>query len=381
MKQDTTVAAGPTIGVDLGDEFTDFCRLDLSGAVEEEGRVKMTEDALRKTFSRFPPCLVAMEAGTHSPWVSRLVAECGHEVLVANSRKLRMIYQNTNKTDQVDAHALAKVARFDRGLLYPIVHRGRRAQADLSVIRARDTMVGARTMLINSVRGMLKSIGKRAKSCSTEAFAREAPESVPDDLKPAINPMLEAIQILSDKIQAHDRTIEAVAKERYPEAAKLREVAGVGPLTSLTYILTLESWSRFANGRAVGAYLGLTSRKAQSGAQDPEMHITKAGDTTLRRLLVGSAQCILRANTPDSDLRRWGLKLAQRGGKNQKKRAIVAVARKLAALLHLLWKTGVPYEPLRNTKRLERQQRTETAPMKEKETTPNPDVKSVRLSG
>jgi transposase len=382
MRQDIVKREALTIGVDLGDDFSQYCRLDVKGAVEEEGRVKMTEDALRKTFSRFPPSLLAMETGTHSPWVSRLMKECGHEVLVANSRKLRLIYQSTKKTDRVDAHSLAKVARLDPALLYPIEHRGRQAQADLSVIRARDTMVGARTMLINSVRGLLKSSGRRVRSCATDAFAQEAPESVPDDLKPAINPMLETIQTLSEKIAALDQTIEAVAKERYPEAARLRQVRGVGPLTSLTYILTLERWSRFKDGRAVGAYLGLTSRKSQSGGQDPEMHITKAGDATLRRLLVGSAQCILRGGSPDSDLRRWGLKLAERGGKNQKKRAVVAVARKLAALLHLLWKSEVDYEPLRNAKRLERQQQTATDPVKERAAVSDkPDPRRVSLSG
>lgn len=302
-----------------------------------------------------------METGTHSPWVERVVNTCGHEVIVANPRRLRLIYQSTNKTDQLDAQALARLARTDRRLLYPIRHRGAEAQADLSVLRARGVLVEARTKLVNSVRGMLKSFGKRVKKCATGSFAEKAAEEVPKAMKPAIDPLLETIKMLSEKIAAYDKTVETVGHSKYPETQVLRQVGGVGPVTALTYVLTLEDPSRFRTSRSVGAFLGLTARRAQSSGEDPQLRITKAGDPTLRRLLVGSAQYILGPFGPDTDLRRWGLKLAERGAKNQKKRAVVAVARKLAVLLHRLWTTHEDYEPLRNATRTKTPKKEDTA--------------------
>ena len=366
MTKDNAEVGVLTIGLDLGDEFSVYCRLDASGEVMEEGRVRTTEGALNELFCRLPKSRVALETGTHSPWVERLLSECLHEAIVANPRRLRLIYQSTKKSDRVDAEALARVARMDPRLLYPIRHRGAKAQADLSVLRARGVLVEARTKLVNSVRGMLKSYGKRVKKCSTDAFAKMAPEVVPEELKAAIDPMLEVIKTLSEKIGAYDKTVEALAQEKYPETNVLRQIAGVGPVTALTYVLTLEDPHRFRNGRSVGAFLGLTARRAQSSDSDPQLRITKAGDATLRKLLVGCAQYILGPFGPDTDLRRWGLKLAERGAKNQKKRAMVAVARKLAVLLHRLWLTLEDYDPLRNAKRTDAKKKTETAPMKEK---------------
>ncbi|KAF0163347.1 MAG: transposase family protein [bacterium] len=354
-----------TVGVDLGDEWSRYCRLDTSGEVAEEGRVRTTEDALQKMFARLPRSVVAMETGTHSPWVERVVKTCGHEAIVANPRRLRLIYQSTNKTDRLDAQALARLARTDRRLLYPIRHRGEEAQADLSVLRARGALVEARTKLVNAVRGMLKSFGKRVKKCDTGVFAEKAAEAVPKAMKPAIDPLLETIKTLSEKIAAYDNTVETAGHSKYPETMVLRQVAGVGPVTALTYVLTLEDPSRFRTSRSVGAFLGLTARRAQSSGEDPQLRITKAGDPTLRRLLVGSAQYILGPFGPDTDLRRWGLKLAERGAKNQKKRAVVAVARKLAVLLHRLWMTHEDYEPLRNAARTKTPKKEDTA----KETT------------
>ena len=363
-KQDTVSVEILTIGLDLGDEYSRYCRLDATGVVAEEGRVKTTEAALATMFKRFARSRVALETGTHSPWISRLLETCGHEVIVANPRKLALIFQSEKKTDRVDAEALARVARMDPRLLYPIRHRGKQAQADLSVLRARDALVGARTKLVNSVRGLLKSFGGRVKKCSTGSFAKQLVGSVPDELKPAIGPMIGMIRVMSETIADYDKVVESVAEEKYPETKVLRQVAGVGPVTALTYVLTLEDPSRFRNSRAVGPYLGMTSRVAQSSNQDPQLRITKAGDMTLRRLLVCSAHYILDPFGPDTDLRRWGLELMKRGAENQKKRAIVAVARKLAVLLHRLWTTLEDYDPLRNLRRSDARERSDKANQK-----------------
>ena len=351
MKKHTSVPeavkAKLTIGVDLGDRFSYFCVLDASGEVVEDGRVTTSPVGLSRRFSSYPSARVALEVGTHSPWASRLLAEIGHEVLVANARKLRAIYANEMKSDRVDAEMLARIARLDPRLLSPIRHRGRTFQADLAVVRSRDALVRSRTQLVNHVRGTLKAYGIRLRKCSTASFHRQAPGGIPEELHPALEPVIRMLGELTERIRAYDRTLEAMAEERYPESAVLRQVAGVGPLTSVSYILTLEDPRRFHRSRTVGAYLGLTPRRDQSGDSDPLLRITKCGNGDLRRLLVQAAHYILGPFAPDTALRRWGLALTRRGGKQAKRRAAVAVARKLAVLLHRLWVTGEVYEPLR----------------------------------
>ena len=345
-----------TIGLDLGDRYSHLCVMNSGGDVEEEGRVATTREALRRRFGSCERVRVALEVGTHSPWVSRLLKECGHEVLVANPSKLRMIYENDNKDDRVDAEWLARIARMDPQLLKPIQHRGVEAQADLAVVRARSSLVCSRTQLVNHVRGAVKAFGGRVPRCSTESFAKRAVAYIPEPLQEALSPVLQTIATLTQQIRDYDRRVEAMAENRYPDAKLLQQVGGVGPLTAVTYILTIEDPHRFKKSRALGPYLGLKPRKDKSGELDPQLRITKAGDMALRSLLVGSAHYILGPFGPDCDLRRKGLAMAERGGKNAKKRAVVAVARKLAVLLHRLWITGEVYEPLRSSTTARRSQ-------------------------
>jgi transposase len=188
--------------------------------------------------------------------------------------------------------------------------------------------------------------------CPAVSFHKRAAEHIPEALMPALGPILETIFSLTQRIREYDRKLETISKESYPETELLRQVEGVGPLTALTFVLTLEDPYRFAKSRSVGAYLGLVPAADQSGDRDPrEKRISKEGDEMLRKLLVGSAHYILGPFGSDSDLRRHGEKIASRGGKNAKKRAAVAVARKLAVLLHSLWVSGELYEPLRNAHR------------------------------
>jgi transposase len=296
-----------------------------------------------------------MEVGTHSRWASHLLEELGHEVLVANARKLRAIYDNPRKGDRADAETLARLARLDPNLLSPIHHRSPQAQADLAIIRSRDALVRSRTLLINHVRGIVKSSGSRLPSCSAESFSKKVEPSIPEPLRPALLPLVDTIGSLTQQIRACDRQIETLCQTQYPETRSLQQVSGVGPLTALAFVLTLEDPSRFAKSRHLGPALGLVPRRDQSGDRDPQLGITKSGDAFLRRLLVGSAHYVLGPFGPDCDLRRWGLQLAERGGKNAKKRAVVAVARKLAVLLHHLWKTHAIYDPFyRSQKETER---------------------------
>lgn len=338
-----------TVGLDLGDKYTQVCVLDSDGEVIEEARLRSTPAALGRRFRQEPTARMVLEAGTHSPWVSRLLEQCGHEVHVANPRRLRLIYQNDFKSDRVDAQYLARIGRLDPALLAPFRHRQADTQTDLALIRSRDVLVRARARLINHIRGAVKSQGGRLSKCSSATFAAKVLPDLPPELEPALAPLLEVIAALDGQIRSYDQRIEELAQERYPETALLRQVAGVGALTALTFVLTLEDPARFPDPRAVGSYLGLRPRQADSGDLSPQLHITKAGDEMLRRLLVSSAHYILGPFGPDTDLRRWGLGLAERGGSRGKRLALVAVARKLAVLLLRLWTTGEAYEPLRNS--------------------------------
>jgi transposase len=284
----------------------------------------------------------------HSPWVSRLLSELGHEVIVAHARNVRLIGESRRKDDRFDARTLARLARIDPDLLGPVRHRSRKAQADLTVIRARAGLVRARTSLINTARGLTKSYGERLRGCSPRKMNRELAEGLSPELQSALQPLLEEIESLSERIREYKERVQQIAQERYPEVARLEQVKGVGTLIALTYVLTLEDPERFRKSRDVGCYLGLRPGRRNSGQSEPQLHISKEGDPYLRTLMVQSAHHILGPFGADSDLRRWGLRLAERGGKNAKKRAVVAVARKLAILLHRLWVSGEAYEPLRN---------------------------------
>jgi transposase len=347
-----------TAGLDLGDKYSYLCLIDTrSGEVIEEGRLRTTSEALRRRFaSERPPMRIAIETGTHSPWVSRLLEELGHEVLVANARKTRLIYANKRKTDEVDAENLARLARVDPKLLYPLKHRGEESQAHMALIRSREALVGTRTQLVNHVRGTVKSFGARLPKCPARSFHKRAPEHIPEALLPALGPILEQIGSLTERIRQYDRELETLCQEHYPQTQLLRQVEGIGPLTALTFVLTLEDPYRFERSRSVGAYLGLVPATDRSGERDPQKRISKEGDEMLRKLLVGSAHYILGPFGSDSDLRRHGEKIAARGGKNAKKRAAVAVARKLCVLLHRLWVTAEVYEPLHDAHRRQQKQ-------------------------
>jgi transposase len=332
-----------TIGCDLGDKTSEICVLGVDGH-KRGASVRTTRKALTLFFTR-ASAHVVIEVGAHSRWVRVLLEELGHRVTVANPRRVKVISQSDSKTDKHDADLLARLGRVDVDLLAPVAHRSCEAQVDLAVPKARDALVAVRTKLVNHVRGTLKSVGEPLPKCSAESFARRTRALIPATLKPALEPIYEVLEKVEEQIRQHDQTIERVAK-RYPDVDAITQINGVGVLTALVYMLTIEDKNRFSKSRMAGAFLGLRPRKSASGGNDPQLRITKAGDPFVRRLLVTAANYVLGPFGKDSDLRRWGLELARRGGKNAKKRATVAVARKLAVLMHRLWVTGEVYEPI-----------------------------------
>ena len=336
-----------TVGLDLGDRWSRYCVLNGSGDIVEENRVQTTAPGFEGRFAAMTAARIVIEVGGHSPWVSRQLASYGHEVVVANARKVRLIYETDRKNDQLDARMLARLGRVDANLLSPVQHRSAEAQTDLAVIRVRNALVAARTQLINAARGLVKATGSRLPKSTTGAFANKAAGAIPNALRVALAPLVKSLRELNEQILRCDRQIETLAEKKYPETRLLRQVKGVGTLTALTYVLTIEDPYRFAKSRVVGCYLGLRPRQHDSGDSAPQLGISKAGNGYLRRLLVQCSHFILGPFGADSSLRRWGLQLASHGGKKGKKRAVVAVARKLAVLLHHLWSTAEVYEPLR----------------------------------
>jgi transposase len=344
----------PTIGIDLGDKYSHFCVLPAVGDHPvEQGKVRSTAVALEDFLHSHQASLIVIEACTLSHWVSGMILAAGHDLIVANSRKVGLIYKNSRKCDERDAEILARLGRADPKLLSPVQLRRPETQQALALLKCRDALVSTRTDLVNTVRSQAKAIGARIGKCSTKCFEKKARADLPDQLLQLLGPILDSVELISQRIRGYEKRIEELSKKEYPEIALLQQVNGVGPITATAFLLTIEEASRFSKSRDVAAYLGLVTRRDQSGCCDKQLGITKEGDALVRRLLVQAAQYILGPFGADSDLRRWGLALVDRGGKAAKKRAVVAVARKLAVLLHALWKTGEVYEPLRNSSQQE----------------------------
>jgi transposase len=334
------------IGIDLGDKKHHVCITDAHGAILKECIIANDRTALKKLSEEYPHAAVALEVGSHSPWISRFLTEAGMNVTVANARKLRAIYQNDRKCDRLDAQMLAKLLRADRDLLSPIQHGSEQAQKDLIAIKIRDSLVRQRVNLISTIRGVIKSIGLRIPTSSSEAFHHRAETFLAShpELAPAIIPALQSIQSLTEQIKHYEKAIQQSARQYHPQALKLQEIPSIGPITSMTFVLSIEDPHRFKDPRDVGAYLGLVPRRDQSGGTDKQLPISKAGNKYLRALLTQCAQYLLGHFGPDCALRQHGLKIASRGGKAAKKKAITAVARKLAVMMIAIWQKGGDYQ-------------------------------------
>jgi transposase len=334
------------IGVDLGDRRCQVCVLDREGRVVEEASIPTTWSAFERKFSSMERTRIVIETGTHANWVHDLLVKIGHEVVVANARKVRAISANERKSDTLDARMLARLGRMDTTLLQPVQVRPEQVRLDLGLMRARAALVETRTSLVNSVRGLAKTAGHRLAPCSTASVHKLALDV---SLEPALKPLMATLEQISKTIAEYDKQIETLSRERYPQTKLLTQVKGVGPVSALYFVLAVGDPSRFQDARDVGAYFGLVPRRDQSGDRDPQMRISKTGDRMGRTLMVQCAHHILGPLGADSDLRRFGEKIAERGGKTGKKRAVVATARKLAVVLFALLRSGSVYEPLKNS--------------------------------
>ena len=344
-----------TIGMDLGDEITEVCAVDELSEIAWRKTLDSTPKAMCAFFSRFEKpaaIVVAMEAGTHSPWLSDLLIDLGFGVVVGNSRELRAIWGSNNKTDRHDAAKLARLARSDRKLLKPIQHRDHQSRLDLLLLKARDGLVKSRANLTNQVRGLVKSFGEKVPDCSVEAFPKVARAGLSRALKSKLGGLISAQEHLSRQIKAYDKKIAKLSSsKKYAEPTqKIRQIKGVGPITALAFVLTLGDPRRFAKSRDVGPYFGLVPKHDKSGQSDKQLSITKAGSSGMRRLLVTSANYVMGPFGEDCELRRHGERIAARGGKITRRKAKIAVARKLAVVMHQLLVSDAPYNPFHNTR-------------------------------
>lgn len=355
-----------TFGLDLGDQRSHYCILDSEGEVLMRSKVATRQDEIGRVLGAIPKMKVVMEVGTHSSWVSRKSKQAGHETIVANARNVKWISEAKDKTDRADPEKLARLGRTDVRLLSPIEHRGEEAQRGRMIVNARQALVEARTKLINTARGLVKPLGERIGKCESEAFGVSVAEKhLSKEMVEALKPLLECVEKLTNQIGVYDDKLKEMERN-LPETKLLTQVYGVGTRVGVSYVLTIEDPKRFSNSRQVGPYLGMVSGQRQSGEQNPQLRISKQGDRSLRALLVQSAHCIMKTNAPDSDLKRWGMKQlgldqspigGQKGkagqvkSRSRKKKVIVAVARKLAVLLHHLWSTGEVYDPLYQAKK------------------------------
>jgi len=342
----TKSSSTTTPGIDLGDRKRAVCALDACGEIIAEQSIPNTRESLTKLSASHPQALVVMEVEMNSPWVSRFLEGLDHRVLVANPRKLSAIYSNDHKCDRRDAEMLARLARADEKLVHPITHGTERAQRDLLQIKLRDNLVRQRVDVISAGRFTLKSMGIRLRSPKTSCFARHARRELETDFPGTlalIDPSLAVLDAMTAQIRELERAIEKLAMESYPQCAHLQGITGVGTITSLTFVLTIGDPKRFSRSRDVGAYLGLVPKRDQSGDTDKQLRISKAGNAYLRRLLVSAARYVLGPFGPDCELKRHGMRLAERGGKRAKKKAVVAIARKLAVIMLALLRDGADY--------------------------------------
>lgn len=213
-----------TIGLDLGDKYTHLKAFDPEGNIVEEGRIRTTIEAFENRFKGVKPALVALEAGTHSPWAFRVIKACGHEVIVANPRQVPLISQNDQKSDDHDPELLGRLARVDPKLLKPIQPRDLKDQIALAELRARDCLVTARTKLVNHVRGVVKSFGGRTTGISVNTFHETVEERIPPEIRESLRPLLKVIRKFAEQIVHYDKKIEKLSRKEYPQTEVLRQI-------------------------------------------------------------------------------------------------------------------------------------------------------------
>jgi transposase len=334
------------IGMDVGGERSQVCAVNEAGQVVWEREIRTVRREVERAFRGHPKSRVCLEVGGSSAWISRLLKEMGHEVVACNPRRLRLIAESTLKCDRLDAEVLARLARLsglDGKLVPGVYQRSEATQFVRSFLKVRRALVRNRTSAANAARGLSRSLGHVLPSVKPERLTQRVQKAtLPEAVTSMVGPLLVTVEQLSEQIAVLDEQV-AMLGAKNPVVKRLQTIDGIGPLTSLAFVSCIEDPTRFGRSRDVGAYLGLRPVLRQSGGQRHQGAITKEGDPELRALLVQAAHALMHAKRA-SDLKTWARGLAKRVGK---KKAIIALARKLAVLMHRLWVRNESFEPQR----------------------------------
>jgi transposase len=267
-----------TVGLDVGDKRTHFEVVDGARLTVRSGSFATSRAELEKAVEPFPGAKVVLEAGSQSPWMSRVLRGQGYDVLVADPRRVELISKDPRKSDRRDASMLARMGAAMPELLGSVHHRGEQAHAHLAIVRARDLLVRMRARAVQQVRGICRSFGLRLPSATASGFSSKIEHVLPELLKPALVPLLEMANDLTRRIRAFDKLLAQIAKQHYPEVKHLQQVDGVGPIISVAFVLSIEDPKRFRSSRKVGSWIGLCPRSHASGDSNPQLNISKAGD-------------------------------------------------------------------------------------------------------
>lgn len=334
-----------TIGLDLGNTFNKAVGLDAGGRVLFQEDLRNDPEAMEAFFNAHPGATVGMETGTHCRWIAALAAACGCEPVVGNARQLRLVFKSSRKNDWKDALKIAQICRADKSLFHPVTLRDDEHHRLYQLVRQRALLVGQRTQLVNAVRGFCKAGGVRLPKCDARSFASRAASLLPEGTRRDLKPLLDALAGLAAQIAAADAILEEYLDKHFPrESALLQTVPCVGPVTGAAFIALVPDPHRFRSAREAGPYFGLVPKQDQSGETDRPCEITREGNMLMRTMLVNVANLILRDAAPDTALKRFGLRLCGRGGgKVARRKAKVALARKLAVVMLAMLRSGEPF--------------------------------------
>ena len=330
-------------GLDVSDKMTHVCVVDGSGAVQWTGVCATDPEVIARTLTTRAPGLVraVLETGALSAFLYHGLIERGVAAICVCARHAkRVLSARVNKSDPHDAEGLAQMAR--TGWFKQVRIKDEATHMDRARLKIREQLIGARQAIANQLRGLLKLFGLRLGQVTTPARRAERLRLLfaqKPELQPILTPLIESLEALEVQIARTTKQLAAQAAAD-PVTARLMTAPGVGPITALIFKASIEDPERFARGEDAGAFAGLAPRRNQSGERDYKGRISKAGDPMLRRALYEAANVLLGRVKRSCALRDWGLKLAETKGT---KRARVAVARKLAVLLHRLWRSETDF--------------------------------------
>lgn len=336
------------VGLDVSKEQTSYCVKDKTGATLAEGKVETHPDAIFEMLKAETLCpeRVVLETGSMSGWLQRHLAALSMPVICVDARQAHAVMKlQPNKTDASDAAVLAELAR--TGFYRQVALKSENAQERRSLLKARDQVVKQRRDIDNTLRGLLRSFGIRLPKGVGGFVARVRMQLTEHpNLAIVAEPLLDVRRSLDQSLDKLDREVGRRVKAD-PVCRRLMSVPGVGPVTALCFVSTIDDPTRFTKSRTVGAYLGLTSRRHQSGEMDYSGRISKRGDSLLRKYLYEAAHCLLTSVRRACSLKSWARRVQKRAGH---KKACVALARKLAVLLHRLWQNGATFQWPQTTK-------------------------------